>query len=137
MSFTTTKAICRSHSLYDIEEALELLIEAAEQTPHEPSLPAAVAEYLQAAVAKRDDVARFLAHLEQQQDFARAEIRRLKDRESRLTALQERIEGYVIRFLEAKGLRKLEGNTSSLALRACPPSLPSERRNSRSFRHTR
>jgi hypothetical protein len=80
-------------------------------------------EYLEAALEKRDNIARFLVHLEQQQDFARAEIRRLKDHESGMAALQERIEGYVIRFLEAKGLRKLEGKTSSLALRACPPSV--------------
>ncbi|MFL6447109.1 MAG: hypothetical protein ACJ746_05410 [Bryobacteraceae bacterium] len=90
---STTKAICWSHSLYEVEEALELLVEAAEQTPDDPSLPIAVGEYLEAALEKRDNMARFLGHLERQQEFARAEIRRLKDRESRLAGLQQRIPG--------------------------------------------
>jgi Siphovirus Gp157 len=120
---STTKAICRSHSLYEIEEALELLAEAVEQSPDDPSLPIAVGEYLEAALEKRDNVARFLCHLEQQQEFARAEIRRLKDRESRLATLQQRIEECVVRFLESKQLRKLEGKSPTLALRACPPSV--------------
>jgi hypothetical protein len=80
-------------------------------------------EYLEAALEKRDNIARFLGHIEQQQELARLEIRRLKDRESRFARLQLQIEEYIIRFLEAKGLRKLEGKTATLSLQACPPSV--------------
>ncbi len=119
-----TNELVKSHSLYELEEALCLLLEAAEQHNHEdPSLQAAVEEYLEAAAEKRDRVAQFLAHLAQQQEFAKGEIRRLREREAYFARQQERMESYVIQYMEAKGIRKLEGRTTTLALRACPPSV--------------
>jgi hypothetical protein len=119
-----TNELVRTHTLYDLEEALGLLLEAAEQNNAEdPSLQQAVDEYLEAALEKRDRVANFIAHLEQQQELATAEIRRLRERESFFARQQERLEGYVIHFLETKGIRKLEGRTVTVSLRACPPSV--------------
>lgn len=116
--------LVKSHSLYQIEEALSLLMEAAEQNNHEdPSLQMAIDEYLQAATEKRDRVAQFLAHLEQQQELAKTEIRRLRERESFFARQQERLEIYVIQFMESRNIRKLEGRTVTLSLRTCPPSV--------------
>ena len=116
-------SLAQSHNLYDIEDALELLLEAAEARPDDPSMSEAVGEYLQAATEKRDNIARFLTHLENQQELAKAEGRRLKDREARLSRIQSHLEDYVIRFMESRGVRKLEGKTATLSLRSCPPSV--------------
>ena len=117
--------------LYVIEDQLAALIETAELVAPEQELEfrAEFEAALTAAVEKRDRVGQFMAHLEQQIDFARFEIDRLKQRKALCERTLERLEQYVIESIEhlgtdAKGkYRRLEGKTTTFSLRACPPSV--------------
>ena len=81
------------------------------------------------AAEKRDRVAHHLAHLEHQQEFAAREISRLQKFKKEREAAQSRLEGYVAYCIESLGrdkagrYRKLEGNTTTMFLRACPASV--------------
>jgi hypothetical protein len=74
-------------------------------------------------------VGQFLAHLEQQIDFARFEIDRLRQRKAAYEQAHSRLENYVIETIESLGtdskgkFGKLEGKTTTFSLRACPPSV--------------
>ncbi len=71
----------------------------------------------------------FLAHLEQQIDFARFEIDRLRQRRALCERALARLEAYVIETIEGLGTdskgryRTLEGKTTTFSLRGCPPSV--------------
>jgi hypothetical protein len=124
-------AALASITLYDAEESLTALLDSAELvTPEQEE--AFLAEFEQAlttAVDKRDRVAGRLAKLEAQQTFAAAEIKRLQEYKQAKEAEQERLEKYITHVIlhlgkDAKGkYRKLEGNSSSLSLRGCAPSV--------------
>src|ERR1035438_8257499 len=58
---------------------------------------------LTAAVDKRDRVGQFLAHLEQQIDFAKFEIDRLRQRKATCERALARLENYVIGTIEGLG----------------------------------
>ena len=115
-------------TLYALEENLESLVDSAElvTVDQEGAFLEDFRHALTAAVEKRDRVAQFMSHLEDQIAFAATEIRRLQERQSRYERSLERIEWYVIRVLmsrepDAKGkYPKLEGRTSSFSLRAKP-----------------
>jgi hypothetical protein len=117
--------------LYVIEEHLAALIETAELVTPEQELEfrAEFQTALTAAVEKRDRVGQFLAHLEQQIDFARFEIDRLRQRKATCERALGRLENYVIEAIENLGAdgkgkyRRLEGKTTTFSLRACPPSV--------------
>jgi hypothetical protein len=117
--------------LYVIEEQLAALIETAElvSPEQEQEFRAEFQTALTAAVDKRDRVGQFLAHLEQQIDFAKFEIERLKQRRATCERALERLENYVIGTIENLGTdskgkyRALEGKTTTFSLRACPPSV--------------
>ena len=117
--------------LYLIEDHLAAMIETAElvspEQEHEFRVEFQAA--LTAAVDKRDRVGQFLSHLEQQIEFAKFEIDRLKQRKAAFERALERLENYVVETIEnlgtdAKGkYRKLEGKTTTFSLRACPASV--------------
>ena len=117
--------------LYLIEDQLAALIETAElvSPEQEQEFRAEFQAALTAAVEKRDHVGHFLAHLEQQIDFARFEIDRLRQRRATCERALARLEDYVIETIESLGTdskgryRKLEGKTTTFSLRACPPSV--------------
>jgi hypothetical protein len=117
--------------LYVIEDQLAALIETAELVSPEQELEfrAEFQTALAAAVEKRDRVGQFLAHLEQQVDFAKFEIERLRQRKATCERAIARLEDYVIGTIESLGTdgkgkyRRLEGKTTTFSLRACPPSV--------------
>ena len=117
--------------LYLIEDHLAALIETAELVSPEQELEfrAEFQSALTAAVDKRDRVGQFLAHLEQQIDFAKFEIDRLRQRKATFERALARLENYVIETIENLGTdskgkyRALEGKTTTFSLRACPPSV--------------
>jgi len=98
--------------LYLIEDQLAALVETAElvSPEQEEEFRLEFQTALTAAMEKRDRVGQFLAHLEQQIDFAR-------------------VEEYVIDTIENLGTdskgkyRRLEGKTTTFSLRGCPPSV--------------
>lgn len=118
-------------SLYVIEDQLAALIETAEMVSpeQEQEFRTEFQAALTAAVEKRDRVGQFLAHLEQQIDFARFEIDRLRQRRALCERALARLEAYVIETIEGLGTdskgryRTLEGKTTTFSLRGCPPSV--------------
>lgn len=118
-------------TLFDSEEGLLALADSAELvTPEqEAEFLADFEAALTTAVDKRDRVAARLAKLEAQQAYADAEIKRLQAYKKAKEADQARLENYVTYVIERMGPdskgkpRKLEGNTSTLYLRACAPSV--------------
>ena len=117
--------------LYVIEDQLAALVETAElvSPEQEQEFRAEFQTALTAAVDKRDRVGQFLAHLEQQIDFAKFEIDRLRQRKATCERALARLEDYVIGTIENLGTdgkgkyRRLEGKTTTFSLRACPPSV--------------
>jgi hypothetical protein len=117
--------------LYAIEEYLAAMIETAELVPadQEQEFRAEFEAALSTAVEKRDRVGQFMVHLEQQIDFARFEIERLRGRRAMYERALERLERYVVGTIEHLGrdargkFRRLEGKTITFSLRACPPSV--------------
>src|ERR1051325_4479936 len=123
--------ITRTPSLYAIEERLDMLF--ASEDFIDPSAPDAehmramlrqeITETVKAEFAKVDGIAGYLGWLENQQTYADAEIKRLQARKAKFERRQERIEANVIGLLTTQQRTRIEGHTSYLALRACPPSL--------------
>ena len=117
--------------LYVIEDHLAAMIETAEMVSQdqEEEFRLGFQAALTAAVDKRDRVGQFLAHLEQQIEFAKSEIDRLRQRKATYERALERLENYVIETIENLGTdgkgkyRRLEGKTTTFSLRACPPSV--------------
>ena len=117
--------------LYIIEAHLASLIETAElvSPEQEQEFRAELQSALMTAVEKRDRVGQFLAHLEQQIEFANFEIDRLKQRKATFERALARLEAYVIETIESLGTddkgkyRTLEGKTTTFSLRVCPPSV--------------
>jgi hypothetical protein len=117
--------------LYAIEEYLAALVETAELVPadQEQEFRAEFESALSTAVEKRDRVGQFMVHLEQQIDFAKFEIERLRQRRTLYEHALERLERYVIGTIEHLGRDgrgkycRLEGKTVTFSVRACPPSV--------------
>jgi hypothetical protein len=118
-------------SLYVIEDCLAALIETAElvSPEQEQEFRAEFRAALTAAVEKRDRVGQFLGHLEQQIQFAKFEIDRLRQRKATCERALERLESYVVETIENLGTDskgkypRLEGKTTTFSLRACPASV--------------
>ena len=91
--------------LYLIEDQLAALIETAElvSPEQEQEFRLEFQAALTAAVEKRDRVGQFLAHLEQQIDFARFEIDRLRQRKAAFERALAQVEEYVIQTIENLG----------------------------------
>ena len=117
--------------LYVIEEYLAAMIETAELVgpDQEQGFRAEFELALSTAVEKRDRVGQFMVHLEQQIDFAKFEIERLRQRRTLYEHALERLERYVVGTIEHLGrdgkgkYGRLEGKTITFSLRACPPSV--------------
>jgi hypothetical protein len=118
-------------TLFDLEERLEALTNSVETvTPdQEQQFLVEFKAALSGAVDKRDRVAGMIAKLENQQAFAAAEIKRLQEFKKAKEADQARLENYVTYCIDAMGrdakgkFKKLEGNTTTMFLRACPASV--------------
>jgi hypothetical protein len=119
-------------TLYDLEDNLTAMLDTAEGGV-DPALEQEFYLKLQADLAatkdKRDRVGQFLSHCDLMQANAKAEIERLQKLRTLYATAQERMEGYVIRVIQALGpdgkgkFRKLEGNTVSLSIQANPASV--------------
>jgi len=113
-------------TLVSIQDHLDCLFESLEGLEDEAlraECESDIARYLEAEIRKVDNVAGYLAHCEAQQAFASAEVKRLQDRKRSFERKQERIEVYIQRVIETSGRAKLEGRTSTLLLKSCPPSV--------------
>jgi len=109
---------------------LDMLLRSLEQigdTELDGELRAEIERDLVASLAgtreKVDRVNGALAALDAAEAAAAAEIERLQARKKRTATMRARLEGYVIGVIEASNLVKLEGRTSTLAVRANPASV--------------
>jgi hypothetical protein len=118
-------------TLYALEETLTILADTEDMVSEEQQreFREEFRLALTAAVDKRDRVGAFLAHLESQAAFAKAEIVRLQERKAWFERAIERMEGYVINVIESLGrdakgkYPKLEGRTVTFSIKDCPPSV--------------
>ncbi len=110
-------------TLFQIEESIALLAEAAEEEGLTPDIEQALATYLQGALEKRDRVAEFIQYCEWMAELAKAEIKRLQGRQKHFEGTADRVSAIVLHVLDFLGTKKLEGRTHTLSKRKCPPSV--------------
>ncbi len=115
-------------TLYQIEDELLIALDTIELVPdEEPALKAEleeqIARIIAAEIAKVDGVSRMLAHFENQAAFAAQEIKRLQDRKRAFERSYGRLESCAKLAMEVAGKTKLEGTTTTLALRKSPTSV--------------
>ena len=110
-------------TLFQIEESIALLAEAAEEEGLTPGIEQALTTYLQGALEKRDRVAEFIQYCEWMAELAKAEIKRLQGRQKHFEGTADRASAMVLRVLDFLGAKKLEGRTHTLCKRKCPPSV--------------
>jgi hypothetical protein len=122
-----TALLPAARSLYDIEVHLAALVDTEELVPAELELEYAIElqATLLATAEKRDRVGQFMAHLESQAALAKAERKRLDEREALYARAFAQMEAYVSRVIESLGLdskgkrKKLEGTTITFSLHGC------------------
>lgn len=115
--------IAGSLTLFQIEESLTLLAEAAQEEGLTPEIEEAFAQYLEGAAEKRDRVAEFIQYCEGVAELAKAQVKRLQARQKRFESTAERVESMVLRVLDVFGVTRLEGKTHTLKKRKCPASV--------------
>jgi hypothetical protein len=115
-------------TLYEIEyelvyllDTLEGLLPEEEETRLE--LEEAITRAVWAEFQKVDGISHMLAHFESQAQLAAEESKRLQARRKVFERSGERLEGYVRRAMELAGVKKLEGQTTTLSLRVAPASV--------------
>ena len=74
--------IASSLTLFQIEESLTLLAEAAQEEGLTPEIEQAFAQYLEGAAEKRDRVAEFIQYCEGMAELAKAQAKHLQARET-------------------------------------------------------
>ena len=121
-----------SITLYEIEDNLAALantFEVVEGEEIKQILLDEIGRALWQAQEKRDAVVAFLRHCEAQQTFADQEIERLKKRRDRIARFQEEFEQYIVSIIDRfavpdrRGVRRLEGNVSSMRIQKNPDSV--------------
>jgi hypothetical protein len=123
-------AIVPKGSLRSHIEGVDLILEALEQLDGEnltDQRKLELSEDLISALAgtrqKVDNVNSVLSMFEGLEASASKEIERLKARAARYANQRQRLTDYVLATMEASHLLKLDGETSTLALRRNPPSV--------------
>ncbi len=115
-------------TLYEIEYELTFLLDTLEGLlPEEEDtrleLEEAITRAIRAEIQKVDGISRMLAHFESQAQLAADESKRLQARRKSFERSGERLEGYVRRAMDLAGVKKLEGQTTTLSLRIAPASV--------------
>jgi hypothetical protein len=122
-------------SLYSTQDTLEALANTLDLVApeQEEELIAVISRTLAAYQDKRDRVARFVAHVENQVAFAEAEIKRLRTRKDHFEKILDKVTGWIERSLVMLGRDpkdktrrrwlKLEGESSTLGLKNLPASV--------------
>jgi len=115
-------------TLYEIEDELIIALDSLEMVPdEEPGLKVGLEEQIARLIATEitrvDGVSRMLTHFENQTQLAAQEIKRLQDRKRTLERSYERLVSCAKLAMEVAGKTKLEGLTSTLALRKSPTSV--------------
>jgi Siphovirus Gp157 len=119
-------------TLYELEDNLQALvnsIELAEESSARELILEEIGQALRKTTEKRDAVVAFLRHCEMQQRFADAEVERIRKRKASIARVQEELESHLVGVVERyaksdrRGVRRLEGNFSSLRIQKNPDSV--------------
>jgi hypothetical protein len=115
-------------TLYEIEYELSYLLDTLEGLlPEEQEtrveLEEAITRAVRFEIQKVDGISHMLAHFESQAQLAAEESKRLQARRKAFERSGERLEGYVRRAMDLAGVKKLEGQTTTLSLRVAPASV--------------
>ncbi len=105
--------------LWAISAELTALLDCIETCPVEleAELQERISLFMGAEAEKTDQVSHVLAALEYEQKAAGDEITRLQERKKAAAKAQERLEAYVCRVIQARGVKALKGNTNTLSVR--------------------
>jgi len=126
MSAALTRMPGTLHDRLDEVAVILATLEALEGNGS-PEVQAALEQDLRTAISgtreKIDRTACALSSFEAAEDHVVKEIARLAARQARLARQRERLESYVIGVLVAAGVKKLDGFTGTLAVRANPVSI--------------
>jgi hypothetical protein len=129
MTSEVTSVPAASCTLYEIEDTLQALantVDLEEASADRAAIFDEIGQALRLAKEKRDRVAAFLRHCEQQQKFADEEVERIKKRKEQIGRVQHEIEQYVIRLIEEfappdrRGIKRLEGNICAMRIQKNP-----------------
>ena len=114
-----------SGALYEIVDYLDALFTQYDEAEPEDRivLEQEMERYLDAEVAKVDNIDGYIRFCESQAQLAAAEAKRQAERKARFEARAERIENYVLCTMESRGRERLNGSTVSFSLAKCPPSV--------------
>jgi hypothetical protein len=119
-------------TLYELEDNLEAFantVDLAEDEPTRHLILDEIGQALRRAKDKRDAIVAFLRHCEMQQKFADLEIERIQKKKARISEVQQQLEHYVVQVVEQfappdrRGVKRLEGNLSSLRIQKNPDSV--------------
>lgn len=115
-------------TLYDIEYELIYLLDTLDglqpdDVDSRVELEEALTRAVQAELKKVDGISHMLAHFESQAQLAAAESKRLQLRKKAFERSGERLEIYVRNAMRLAGVKKLEGETTTLSLRNAPASV--------------
>ncbi len=129
MALQLVAARAGSFTLYEIEDNLQALIDsidAAEEPASREAILEEIGQTLRQTKVKRDAVVAFLRHCETQKQFADEEIERIQKRKAFISRVKEELENRLIQIVEQfavpdrKGVKRLEGNCSSLRIQKNP-----------------
>ena len=113
-------------SLYERAEQMDAALAALESAESQEEREVALQVVDEAAgelFAKVDRFSEYLAHLDNVEQFADAEVKRLQQRAKQAKSRREHLEQYAIRIMQQRGWQEMEGETSTLKLRTNPPSV--------------
>jgi Siphovirus Gp157 len=115
-------------TLYEIEHELLYLLGtldslAPEEETARIELEGLITRAVHAEMKKVGGISRMLAHFDLQAEFAGAQIKRLQARKKRFERSGERLSHYVSGAMQLAGVKKLEGQTTTISLRLAPASV--------------
>ena len=113
-------------TLYEISDHLVALLDSqdmCETDEQRAECEREIAAYVEQQVRKVDNYARYLAHLEDQANFAKLEIGRLQKRKAEMEARADKLRDYAVDVMQRIGLQKLEGETATFRLKTNPPAV--------------
>ena len=119
-------------TLFDLEQRLATyagLLDAIEDPDRRAEALEEFGSVLLNAKEERDSAARFLRYCQSQEEFADEEIQRLKGRKERIARIRGEFEAFLVTLIDGyaqpdqRGVKRLEGNLSSLRIQRNPDSV--------------
>jgi len=123
MSETTTlveRECARSMSLFEIDEALDLLIHGAEEEAEanngqvSEQLKTAIMEYFEAHLRKVDRIAAYIRAQDAEAQIAAREIERLQARQKAAKNRADRTRVMLCYFMASRGIQRLKGELNTI-----------------------